>query len=296
MPERGADRCPVAPTAALAASPASVPLHVHCSVRGARRTPARLRSTGLYTKGNLLVAVTNAGWHPGLCLAATQLAPGGTASLEIHLLPERTYTFIASAERGVRDIDLLLRDAGGQEIVSDTEGDQTPILEFTAEEAGTYTLQLHLVDANQENAMVALGILSTFGEPLSSLSYRNVSRQFGAAAGAVRAAGGATNFQSNDNTWCLLGYLLGEGEGATVENLRFSADSSLFMAATGSPEIQDIDLFLADERFQIIRSDREQDPYPMIEIGSHETGPYRLRLAVDKARSTGLILLGFFTN
>ncbi len=251
---------------------------------------------GLYTKGNLLVAVTNAGWHPGLCLAATQLATGETASLEIHLLPGRTYTFIASAEHGVRDVDLLLRAAGGEEILSDTEDDQTPIVEFTAEEAGAYTLQLHLVDDSRDSAMVALGILSTFGEPLSSLTYRNVSRQFGAAAGAVRAAGGATRFQADDNTWCLLGYLLAEGEGATVEKVRLSPDNRLSVAAAGSPEIQDMNLFLADDSYRIIRSDRAQDPYPMIEVSGRDAGIYRLRLSVQKARSTGLILLGFFND
>ncbi|CAH0999542.1 hypothetical protein LEM8419_00842 [Neolewinella maritima] len=260
-------------------------------------TADRLTQTldGLYAKCNLMVAVSEVGWRPGLCLAATQLDRTQTVSLEVYLDVASKYTFIASAEPGTTDLDLLVRDAAGTIVASDTEPDQTPIVEFTVDRAATYTIQLHYLNGDAETALVALGMLRSFGVSLSDAAYRDVSRQFGAAAGAVRAAGGAKTFRRGPNTWCVFGYLLDEGQGATVENLQLTA-SQQFFVATGPESIQDIDLYLAGTDAEILRLDRDGDAYPMLDYTVTEPGAYRLRLEVERARGSSLVLLGLLTN
>ena len=250
---------------------------------------------GLYAKCNLMVAVSGTDWRPGLCLAATQLERTKTVSLEVQLRVARKYVFIASAEPGTTDLDLLVRDASGRIVGSDTESDQTPIVELTVDTAATFTVQLHYVSGEAETALVALGMLRSFGVPLADGAFREVSRQFGAAAGAVRAAGGARGFRSGPDTWCVFGYLLEEGQGATVENLRLTAGRHFF-AATGPESVQDIDLYLAGSSPEILRVDRDGDAYPMLDYEVTEPGPYRLRLEVERARGASLVLLGLFTN
>ena len=250
---------------------------------------------GLYAKCNLMVAVSGTDWRPGLCLAATQLERTKTVSLEVQLRVARKYVFIASAEPGTTDLDLLVRDASGRIVGSDTESDQTPIVELTVDTAATFTVQLHYVSGEAETALVALGMLRSFGVPMSDASFREVSRQFGAAAGAVRAAGGARNFRGGPDTWCVFGYLLEEGQGATVENLQLTPGRHFF-AATGPKSIEDIDLYLAGASPEILRVDRDGDAYPMLDYQVTEPGPYRLRLEVERARGASLVLLGLFTN
>ena len=250
---------------------------------------------GLYAKCNLMVAVSGTDWRPGLCLAATQLERTKTVSLEVQLRVARKYVFIASAEPGTTDLDLLVRDASGQIVGSDTESDQTPIVELTVDTAATFTVQLHYVSGEAETALVALGMLRSFGVPMSDASFREVSRQFGAAAGAVRAAGGARNFRGGPDTWCVFGYLLEEGQGATVENLQLTPGRHFF-AATGPESVEDIDLYLAGASPEILRVDRDGDAYPMLDYQVTEPGPYRLRLEVERARGASLVLLGLFTN
>ncbi|WP_420461178.1 3-deoxy-D-manno-octulosonic acid transferase [Neolewinella sp.] len=260
-------------------------------------TADRLNETleGLYAKCNLMVAVSGTDWRPGLCLAATQLERSKTVSLEVQLRVARKYIFIASAAPGTTDLDLLVRDASGAIVGADTESDQTPIVELTVDTEATFTIQLHYVSGDSATALVALGMLRSFGVPLPDAAFREVSQQFGAAAGAVRAAGGARTFRGGPDSWCVFGYLLEEEEGATIENLRLGA-GRYFFAATGPESVQDIDLYLAGDSPEILRVDREGDAYPMLDYEVTEPGPYRLRLEVERARGASLVLLGLFTN
>ncbi|MCP9235920.1 3-deoxy-D-manno-octulosonic acid transferase [Lewinella sp. JB7] len=255
----------------------------------------RLTSTleGLYTKCNLMVAVSGSAWRPGLCMAGAELRRGETVSLQFNLQSGQTYTFIAAGEAGATDIDLVVRDAYGTIVATDTEADLTPVVDLTVESAATYTVQLHLVGGRDTTSMAALGVLQTYGEAIDDAAFRQVSRQFGVAAGAVRAAGGASRFLGGPNNWCLFGYLVQEGRGATIENLILPPGNH-FLAATTAHDDHDIDLYLADKQFRLLASDRDGDAYPMIEYHSTEPGPYKLRLEVEKAREPSLILIGRF--
>ncbi|MBB4078704.1 3-deoxy-D-manno-octulosonic-acid transferase [Lewinella aquimaris] len=257
----------------------------------------RLSATldALYTKCNLMVAFSGSEWRPGMCIAAAEVATGATVSLQLNLQAGQKYTFIASGEGGTTDIDLAIRDAYGKVVASDTEADFTPIVDLTVGAAATYTLQLHLVGGRDTTSMTAVGMLMTSGTPIRDTDFRQVNRRFNAAAGAVRAAGGANRFADDANSWCLFGYLLGEGRGATIENLLLGPGNH-FIAATTADEKQDIDLYLADDQFTLLSSDTDGDAYPMIEYRNTEPGPYKLRLEVEKAREPSLVLLGRFIN
>lgn len=276
-----------------------LPLLLLCLPLGAQRwsTADRLTQTldGLYAKCNLMVAISGTEWRPGLCLAAAELARDQTVSLELHLEVASKHVFIASAAPGATDIDLYVRNAAGELVASDTEADQTPIVELTVDSAATYTIQVHYVEGGGGTTLVGLGLLRSFGVPLPNPAFRDASRQFSAAAGAVRAAGGAKQFYRGKGSWCLFGHLLEEGQGATVERLPLTA-GQYFFAATGPEAVQDIDLYLAGSGPEILASDPDHDAYPMIEYTVTEPGPYRLRLEVERAGQYSLVLLGLFSN
>ncbi|WP_116106632.1 3-deoxy-D-manno-octulosonic acid transferase [Lewinella sp. IMCC34191] len=250
---------------------------------------------GVFGKCNLMVALSGKEWRPGLCMAAAELEPGASISLALYLEADTDYIFIASAETKRNDLDLYLRNGQDSLLLEDDKADGTPIMEFSPEFDGNYVIQLHLPSGKSPNTFVGLGILSSRGVPFTDLEYRKVSTQFGAAAGAVHAAGGAQRFGGGQNGWCVYGYILGEGEGATLDNLSLPLGQN-FLAATGSDVVRDLDIFLADEEMRILRRDRDPDPYPMIEYDSQAPGPYILRVEVEKATDTGLILLGLFTR
>ena len=250
---------------------------------------------GVFAKCNLMVALSGQEWRPGLCLTAAELEAGTTVSLEVQLEADESYTFIASSAQRDNDLDLYLRDGDDEIVATDDRADGTPILQFTAEEEGRYIIQLHLARSTGPAAFVGLGMLASGGRSLADADYRRVGAQFAAAAGAVRAAGGAGRFGSGANEWCVYGYLLEEGQGATISGLRLPRGPN-FIAATGTDDVKDLDLYLADENLQILRRDRDPDPYPMIEYHNQRDEPILLRVEVEKASRAGLILLGLFTR
>ena len=250
---------------------------------------------GLYAKCSLMEALSAVTWRPGLCLAAAELERDSTASIEVELEAGTRYYFIAGTEDGGGDVDLYLRDTADSVVADDRESDATPVVEFLPPRSGTYRIQLHLVSAASERQYVAIGMLMAGGGPIGDLAYRQVSRQFGVAAGAVRAAGGATRFGSGENDWCVYGYLLAAGGSTTLENLRLPRGKN-FLAATGTENVRDIDIYLATPDLRIVRRDQEPDSYPMIEYDQATKEPLTLRLEVESADGSGLILLGLFTR
>lgn len=250
---------------------------------------------GTVAKCNLMEALAAVAWRPGLCMAVVELDRGATASLQLELDAGSRYLIIASGEGKGNDIDLYLRDGGGKLVSSDDQPDGTPVVEYTPAAAGPFVVQVHLPDAGDSTRFVSLGILVDRGVTLADEEYRKVSRQFGAAAGAVRAAGGATRFGSGRNQWCVYGYFLREGEGATLDNVTLPAGRN-FLAATGSEGIRNLDIYLADEAYTILRRDRDPDPYPMVEFDNPTERRVMIRLEVEAAMLDSLVLLGLFTR
>ena len=246
---------------------------------------------GVFGKCNVMVAVAGVDWNPGLCLAAAELTAGQTVSLELQLRGGHKYVFIAGGERTTRDLDLYLRTPGGSLTASDSEDDRTPIVEYTADTTGSYTLQLRLASNQERPAMAAVGVLRSSGRLLSDRDYREASRQLGAAAGAVRAAGGARRFRPGRQGWCVLGHHLGSREGATLEGLSFPP-GPYFVIAAGSEDFTDIDLYLADNGLRIIERDGGTDAYPMIEFRTNRVQTYALRVEAARSRRAGLVLVG----
>lgn len=249
----------------------------------------------VFTKCNLMVAVSAVDWRPGLCLAGAQLSVGQSVSLQIDLEAGKHYVFIAGGERGTADLDLYLRDSTATEIAADSEDDDTPVVEYSIIKTGTYTLQLHLVSGAEERSMAGVGMLVSNGWPQTKRRFTESSVQFAAAAGAVRAAGGAKVFRYGPGSWCVYGYLLDSGEGATIAGLSLQAGRQFF-TATGPESAQDIDLYLAGADGVIHRFDRDRDAFPMIDYTVPVAGPYLLRVEVARARDRGLVLLGLFTD
>ncbi|WP_116127095.1 3-deoxy-D-manno-octulosonic acid transferase [Lewinella sp. IMCC34183] len=250
---------------------------------------------GTFTKCNLMASVSGLEWRPGLCLAAAELPRNGTISLDVPLEAGRQYVFIASAESSAIDIDLFLRDPAGRVIEEDTEDDKTPVVEVAVDTSGVYSLQLHLLGGRDTTAFVSLGLLQSFGRDIRPDDYRQISQQFAAAAGAVRAAGGARRFGVQPGTWSVFGALLDDEEGTTIDNVQLPAGRS-FIAATGGETLQNLDLFLANAALEIVRADDDPDPFPMIEYDNPAAAAHSVRVEVVRARGRSLVLIGLFSR
>jgi 3-deoxy-D-manno-octulosonic-acid transferase len=249
---------------------------------------------GIFSKSNLMVALSGTEWRPGLCLGVGRLREGESAAIRLELTAGHSFVFLASGEGAGSDIDLYLRRSDGTILATDAEADGTPIIRYGTDTAHTVILQLHVRQSDRDTEFAGFGILRSGGTALPRDRYREVAQRFGAAAGAVRAAGAATEFTVGSSGWAVLGYLVGREE-VTLDGLNLPLGNN-FVAVSAGDHIQDVDLFLADRDLRLLRTDTGKDAYPMLEYRVSEPGAFRLRLSIERAREPDLLLLGFFTH
>ena len=246
-----------------------------------------------FEKGDLMVAISPVNWRPGLCLAAAQLAVGQTVSLRINLLARTDYVFIGSGANQSSDIDLILRDSTGAIVSTDFANDATPVLEYRPVTSGSYTLQVHLVAGAQQREFVALSLLRAGGRVVQEQEYIRVANSFFATAQEIQSAYKETFWQSKPGQWCLFGYSLAEGEGATLQQIQ-PGPGPHFFAASGSRDLKNIDLYLASEAHKIVAKDNGPNAFPLITYNFPPAATFDLRVEVERSRSNALLLVGVF--
>lgn len=73
-----------------------------------------------------------------------ELQQGGSQQYTLQLEGGKCYAILAVGDNGVRDLDLILNNSGGQEIDRDVETDGNPIVRVCAEQTGQYTIQISM--------------------------------------------------------------------------------------------------------------------------------------------------------
>ncbi|MFK8164500.1 MAG: hypothetical protein AB8H12_18790 [Lewinella sp.] len=255
-----------------------------------RRSPRRALNAA-FEKGNLMVALSGVEWRPGLNMAVASLETGKTISLNVSLLANTNYIFIAATAEDTEDTDLYLRDPSGLIIAEDREQDATPIIEFQTDSAGTYQLQVHLVSSRHSREFVALSLLRGAGRSIPEGEYREVATSFFNSVNDVKAAYSETEWQSAPTQWCAFGYSLSENEGVSLIGLRPGAGPKIF-AATGNRNLRNIGLYLANEMQRIVALDNGPDAFPLISYDCSSGDAFDLRVEVERSKSPSFLLVG----
>lgn len=243
-----------------------------------------------FEKGNLMVALSGVEWRPGLNMAVASLETGKTISLNVSLLANTNYVFLAATEEE-EDTDLYLRDASGEIISQDQEQDATPIIEFRTDSAGIYQLQVHLVSSDQPKKFVALCLLRSAGRSIPEGEYREVTTSFFNSIDEVAASYVNTQWQARPTQWCAFGYSLSEDEGISLIGLRPGPGQKI-IAATGSRNHRNIDLYLANEAQQVVASDHGPDAFPLISYNCPAEGSFDLRVEVERSKTPSFLIVG----
>ncbi|MFT6000264.1 MAG: hypothetical protein ACI81P_002725 [Neolewinella sp.] len=244
-----------------------------------------------FEKGNLMVALSGVEWRPGLNMAVASLETGKTISLNVSLLANTNYVFIAATIDNGDDTDLYLRDSSGVIVSEDQEPDATPILEFRTARAGIYQLQVHLVSSKRPRNFVALSLLRSGGRSIIEGEYQEVATSFFNSVDDVKKAYFETRWQATPTQWCAFGYSLSENEGSSLLGLRPGPGQKI-IAASGSQNLRKIDLYLANEAQQIIAMDNGPDAFPLISYDTPAGASLDLRVEVERGKIPSFLLVG----
>ncbi|WP_026232295.1 hypothetical protein [Neolewinella persica] len=260
-------------------------------IEDTQRDSPRGALTAAFEKANLMVALSGVEWRPGLNMAVASLETGKTISLNVSLLANTNYVFIATTTADEEDTDLYLRDSSGAVIGADKEPDATPIIEFRTDYAGTYQLQVHLVSSRHPREFVAVCLLRAAGRSILESEYREVATSFFNSVEDVKAAYSGTNWLATPTQWCAFGYSLSENEGISIIGLRPGPGPKI-IAATGSRILQNIDLYLANETQRIIAMDNGPDAFPLISYDCPPGSSFDLRVEVERGKTPAFLLVG----
>jgi hypothetical protein len=77
------------------------------------------------------------------------LASGATTDIEFVLYSGFMYVFVGACDVDCSDVDLILRDASGAVVASDTATDDVPVITFEPR-AGTYTITVRMAACSAE--------------------------------------------------------------------------------------------------------------------------------------------------
>ncbi len=80
----------------------------------------------------------------GVADAITGLSPGGEHRWQVRLAGGVSYAFIGACDNECGNLDLVLEDASGAAVDSDTLADDYPLVEVTPPAPGVYTLRIQL--------------------------------------------------------------------------------------------------------------------------------------------------------
>lgn len=94
-------------------------------------------------------------------LTTASLATGKTRSYHVTLYEGNEYRIATCGDSGVRNLDVLLYDAGGEIIARDNTTDREPALTFTPTASGTYYVVLYMraLDAKRAEGGAAMAVI-----------------------------------------------------------------------------------------------------------------------------------------
>lgn len=117
--------------AAAAVALASAPAHAQ---------PAIVRTQ----LDSAIVLMAGQGFAPADEPVVGTLAQGGDEEYELDLRSGVSYFIVGVCDGGCSDLDLVLSDASGEEVDSDRELDDVPMLALEAERTGSYVLSVQM--------------------------------------------------------------------------------------------------------------------------------------------------------
>lgn len=87
-----------------------------------------------------------------------QLKAGESESWSITLTAGQTFLIAGACDASCTDIDLVLTDAKGEELDSDLEPDDAPVLVHEVRTTGTYTVKVSMYACGQDPCFFGIGV------------------------------------------------------------------------------------------------------------------------------------------
>jgi hypothetical protein len=222
------------------------------------------------------------------CLLGGWIGTGGELSFTANFEAGTSYLIVGAGDRDVKDLDLGIQN--GENLIADTEDDNTPFVHVEATESVEATITLvNETGSGSPDFCVVIILQSEGGEG-------NTANMNAAAAGLVKAVGGvgggwSTAAAEDPSGWCLVGGLFGSG-GELGMSRGFSA-GHYALVGFGDSQCKDLDCYVANAEGEPVAADTETDSTPVVQFDSNgeASGSLSLRMAEADGNAFGVAII-----
>lgn len=200
-------------------------------------------------------------------------ALGASASegTTVELVAGTDYSFFGVCNDACGDIDLELYDAAGNEVDSDLEYDDVPILTATPERSGTFRVVVGVIRCSAEPCRYVVRVLKRPARQPGE-HVQVVTRQLDAYSARMLEAGHQRTHGYRLNS-------LNQGEHAEFL-VRLKAGTTYGMAAFCDADCSDLDVAVFSDGVEPVAQDVEGDDHPALSIVVTGTGVFRIRVTM----------------
>lgn len=230
------------------------------------------------------------------CVLGAYLQKGGKITMSRPFEAGKKYAILGGGAEGTQDLDLALAAPDGSILVSDTEDDARPVLEFTVPSDGSYRIILALPAAAYDGTFAAIALMKDGGYRVPAA---NITRSFTstmeAAARASRVAAqkwpqlsGLVFHEEED--WSFFGTILLQGESIGFSGIELKAAASVVLAGNdGQATNLDLAVQDQDDNNRVVASDTDPDANPLVVVNPTVGHSYRIEISAPATNGPSLV-------
>ncbi len=236
-----------------------------------------------------IIKETNYGYSEGICVLAAFLTDKEEVGFNRFFDKGKKYAILGGGDDGVEDLDIIVT-RNGRQIVADVALDAAPVVEFTAPEAGAYSITVKMAKSKKNGGFATICILADGGYsvPAENLAeaLTNLITQCEEIDSRVKQN---VVFTSGSNQWAVFGSIVRQNGDLTIEKLTPGRGTRVLISG-GDKTTSDIDLALLDATGKVAKEDVDDDALPRVVFEAKQGSSYGFRVKNVKSRGASLIL------
>jgi hypothetical protein len=213
-----------------------------------------------------------------------RLDDDATTNLTVELQRGKDYIMWGVCDQDCSDIDLIIYDSDGEQVDSDLQTDDKPLLHVIPARNGRYRIKVSMANCSANPCRYGVGLWSRASGSGNSSSNNSSSSGEGDRWEAVVRS----QLNSEGRTWTDKGFtmshevFMGRLDDDANESLNIPLDGGTRYVMVGvcDQDCSDVDLTIYDPDGNEVDSDLETNDKPAIELAPRSDGRYRVKVSM----------------
>lgn len=209
-----------------------------------------------------------------------------TTNLNVELQAGKDYVLWGVCDQDCTDIDLVIYNSDGDEVDSDLETDDTPLLHVIPSRNGRYRIKVSMVKCSANPCRYGVGLWSKpAGSSTSASSSSSSGDQW---ESVVRSQLNRAGQIATDQGYAMSHEVfMGRLDDDANESLNIPLDggTNYMLVGVCDQDCSDMDLVIYDPNGDEVDSDLQDDDKPVLQLSPRSNGRYRVKVMMPACRA-----------